>query len=335
MSAVGMTAVRVGKLFPRRPWEGRILSLHEEAANLLHESGLLLSLVTRSGSMTDLSVELRLPGDGSLRSLLERGARAAGSANLLTLGDLAIDLSAAPLWSGALTARMLAGASHSGSSRFLPSRVRLLPGHGRTPSLAPLAGVATLLGQALAINAGEEGLAGLALRPEGTNRFALRCGELLAAVEAPATRRRRIPLASRPVALRGLSPLVGLGIGLTPSGDDFLAGALLGERIALLAGSGRPPLLIDREEIAGALAGTSAAGATLLRLALHDSFPAYLLDLAREVVAARGPAEVLAAVRRAATHGETSGSDACTGLWWYLRLLSRGAPGNAPAVSSS
>ena len=194
------------------------------------------------------------------------------------------------------------------------------------PLPAPLSRAATLLGQALAIDAGEEGLAGLALSPEGTNRFARRCGELLASIEAPTMRRRRSSRTSRRAALRGLSHLVGLGIGLTPSGDDFLAGALLGERIALLAGSGTPTLLIDRKEIAGALAGTSAAGAALLRLALHDSFPAYLLDLARAVVAAGELPAVLAAVRHAASHGETSGSDACTGLWWYLRLLSSGAP---------
>jgi len=317
------TAMSVGTLFPRRSWEGRILSLHDGAANLLRENGLLLSLVTSRDSMTSLSVEVRLPtGGGPLGSILECGARAAGSTNLLTLGDLAIDLASAPLWSGSLSARSLGG-------------------RARQPPRLNLRRAVTLLNLAIGETAPDDGLAGLVRDPQGSNRFARRCAEVLASLEVrpPATGGR--PRAARPSAvlrhrgtwgtpysgaIRGLSGVVGLGIGLTPSGDDFLAGALLGERIVLVAGGGRPPLFIDRDEIAGALSDTSAAGATLLRLALHDSFPAYLLDLARSVVAARELPAVLAAVRHATSHGATSGSDACTGLWWYLSLHSYGAP---------
>jgi hypothetical protein len=130
-------------------------------------------------------------------------------------------------------------------------------------------------------------------------------------------------------ALTALLDIVGLGVGFTPSGDDFLAGALLshaltadaevgGGATADAAGEPAPPLDPQDSRVREALARTTAGGCTLLWLALHGRFPAYLLDLGRAL--AGSEADTLReAAGRAFGHGETSGMDSVSGLVWYLQ----------------
>ncbi|MFW5728837.1 MAG: DUF2877 domain-containing protein, partial [Spirochaetota bacterium] len=149
-------------------------------------------------------------------------------------------------------------------------------------------------------------------------------------------------------AARELGSLVGLGIGFTPSGDDFLAGVLLAA--ALFDGSGAISQA-ERRQIAANLGRTTPGGRTLLWLALQGSFPAYLLEFAAAVVTAvaaavgtagersrraggaglerhgrgdgGGSAGALRRLRHACEtafrHGETSGMDAISGFTWYLQ----------------
>jgi hypothetical protein len=127
-------------------------------------------------------------------------------------------------------------------------------------------------------------------------------------------------------ALGGMANLVGVGIGLTPSGDDFLAGMLLAEQMVTLAGLA-PDVQMARHDIARALPRTTAAGRTLLWQALQGVFPAYLLDLVRSFC--RRPAattvhrsstdeDFVPCLRRVLAHGHTSGTDAVVGFLWYL-----------------
>jgi hypothetical protein len=124
----------------------------------------------------------------------------------------------------------------------------------------------------------------------------------------------------------GLSHLVGLGIGLTPSGDDFLTGVLLADCMVAYAG-GAYRLPIDRQEIAEALERTTSAGRTLLWQALQGAFPAYLLALARCFGGEQGAsmaspgsdnADFEPCLVRILAHGHTSGTDAAVGFLWYL-----------------
>jgi hypothetical protein len=99
--------------------------------------------------------------------------------------------------------------------------------------------------------------------------------------------------------------LVGCGPGLTPAGDDFLVGAML-------ASSGAGSL-----RLAGKLTGTTPAGRTLLWMAMHGRFPAYLLQFIDDAAAAGvSPKCMDAAVLNACSHGETSGTDAVSGFCW-------------------
>jgi len=121
-----------------------------------------------------------------------------------------------------------------------------------------------------------------------------------------------------------LSPLVGLGIGFTPSGDDFISGALLTVRLlGKRGGSSVPasvptgPAPVDTAQLWNTLGKTTSGGATLLRLALNDTPPAYQLRIL-DAIAANRPEEVVAIAR---SHGHSSGLDALTGTIWMARHL--------------
>jgi hypothetical protein len=134
--------------------------------------------------------------------------------------------------------------------------------------------------------------------------------------------------------MKGLSQLVGLGVGSTPGGDDFISGVLLGEKILnLLYGSqmelfdvgqqGSGPCSINKEEIWNRLVKTSFVGKTLLWQALQGHFPSYLIEAVRGLAAAGGLENMKKTVARAASHGETSGTDALVGLSLYLDWVAR------------
>jgi hypothetical protein len=118
--------------------------------------------------------------------------------------------------------------------------------------------------------------------------------------------RRRATLAGP-----GAAAVVGLGLDFTPSGDDFLAGALLAE--ARLPGGGRA---LDRAAIARALGGTHPRGRTLLALARRGSFRRYLPRVLDGLAASASQADADAAVVEAAAHGETPGTNTMVGLLW-------------------
>ena len=104
--------------------------------------------------------------------------------------------------------------------------------------------------------------------------------------------------------------LIGLGIGFTPAGDDFISGVLLAQTLL----TGAPPSESDRSAIFSRLSGTTAGGSSLLLVAAAGFPPAYqlaLVDTLREGAVAQ-------AIDTARRHGHSSGLDALSGLLWRL-----------------
>jgi len=116
--------------------------------------------------------------------------------------------------------------------------------------------------------------------------------------------------------IAGLHQLVGLGIGFTPSGDDFVSGVLLGAAASAARREMAYPV-VEMEPMTAQLEKTSTGGATLLRLCLAGRFPAYQLRLVESLRTAQTEKDVNAAVEDAASHGESSGLDSVTGVWWF------------------
>lgn len=157
------------------------------------------------------------------------------------------------------------------------------------------------LREAILESAVEEGFASLLGEPQ--NVFAKRATKLLRPPHRGGTGKS------------GPEGLVGLGIGFTPSGDDFLAGYLLAAKVAGESANSRGLFAGVRER----LGKTTPGGATLLHLALKGSYPCYLLRFwwcLRQI--GTGGAALEEAVRDAAHHGETSGLDAVTGFTWFV-----------------
>jgi hypothetical protein len=110
---------------------------------------------------------------------------------------------------------------------------------------------------------------------------------------------------------RAALSLVGLGPGLTPSGDDALCGFMLGRR---LAGRGATPVDAVVARVASSAGGlTSDVSAVQLDLAARGRFGEALLGVAT-ALAAGASRPLSAAVVRCLGEGATSGADALLGL---------------------
>ena len=117
--------------------------------------------------------------------------------------------------------------------------------------------------------------------------------------------------------------LIGLGIGLTPSGDDYLIGLLAG-----LDAAGDPA----RDDLATAIAShcpgrTTAVGAAALGHATRGAFSERLHDVLIAIAGNR-LADLERTLDRALAYGATSGSDTLVGLLAALDLaVARSARG--------
>lgn len=114
--------------------------------------------------------------------------------------------------------------------------------------------------------------------------------------------------------IRGLEALIGLGRGMTPSGDDFITGVLLAANCLNRWET------IDREAILLKSPSTTYGGRTLLTLALKGSFPSYLITFLEEYLCADNEENMFRALDKAALHGSTSGRDSLAGFLWFLRM---------------
>jgi uncharacterized protein DUF2877 len=291
-SCIEMRATLVGALIPATSWQGAVLAVFPRAVNI-EVATFCVSLVSDWQDMTSLSITvpgLFQPARQGLRTALQPATvvHMVGAHLRLAIDDTTtLDIS-------------LSGAARwDGSLRA--SDVRSLALH-RTDTLARLLCRHGRAGGMLGLYAGEAATSPLLW----STIVSLR------------------PPAEHPQA--GLSRLVGLGIGLTPSGDDFLTGVLLADCMVTYAG-GAYRLPVDRQGIAEALERTTSAGRTLLWQALQGAFPAYLLALARcfggeqgASVASLGSddADFEPYLVRILEHGHTSGTDAAVGFLWYL-----------------
>ena len=170
------------------------------------------------------------------------------------------------------------------------------------PPLSPLAAV--LRQRTLALSAATRAFA---RSPEPRTATPRRCGN--------GAQRRAIE--------ECVSGLVGLGPGLTPSGDDFLSGFVAAIRARRLEGTRGGAL---QKAICAAvkknLGWTSDVSAALLRCMLLDHWPDPLLDLAEAIAADREP-DALQALEDLCRLGHSSGADIATGFLFGLKAVPR------------
>ncbi len=307
VATVAADVLARGIAFPARA-EGRLWSRHRSALNIIVEdSRELVSVVARPDGMTTSSVLVRVTsGPCDLRELVvaDRCDVSIRPARLCFGSDLRIEL-----------------APSSPVSRY---DGRIEPATGMDVASVVDAVVADLV-DAICATAPGRGLAPIArlLREPDSGRAA----DTTAASTCFVNEARRVLAPPPGIPCAGaIDRLVGLGEGLTPSGDDFVVGALAAWSLA-----GAPPIPdITRARIVASTDETTLPGATVVRQAVRGRYPAYLIRFATEIrivcaglAAGRVAGGVLrrriaAAVRCAANHGHTSGIDAVTGFAFGL-----------------
>ena len=116
-------------------------------------------------------------------------------------------------------------------------------------------------------------------------------------------------------AAEALVHLTGLGIGLTPSGDDFLCGMLAG---LILADIWETPFAAAlKSEIQAHLGSTNDISRAFLSCALNRQFSLPVISLARHT-GTYDPGEILASFSKI---GHSSGIDTLCGIYYLFTLL--------------
>ena len=164
------------------------------------------------------------------------------------------------------------------------------------------------------LSMGTEIVAGALLRPDGIDRpaISIRLGEAV----------REVNLAMRnhrPADRSALTRLMGLGGGLTPSGDDFLVGYLAGLWCSVRDNTHRRRLVAQLGQLINRLSGrTTDISRTYLYHAACGQVCSRLDALARAISTPESQAQILAAAELAMHSGHSSGMDAVTGLLFGL-----------------
>jgi hypothetical protein len=275
-------AEQVGAFVPFETGEGEVVSVHSSAVNIRRPGGLLLSVVEKPSYMTSLSLcaPALFQTFGGHRPSVLPGERVELRSDSLHLDGLRLDLNKGKSWKGTLHEKQLRG--------FSLDRLSLIK-------------------EALLEVGKKEGLLGLIGGQSDLNPFALYALDKLGSI--PFEGHDKPPF-------KGLSSLIGLGPGFTPSGDDFVTGILAGERIGQALGQPFPE--IDRGNLLTSLHKTNDAGKTLLWQALQGHFPCYLTEAVKGLVKAGGLRAAGKIMSCAVAHGETSGTDALAGMVWSL-----------------
>lgn len=147
------------------------------------------------------------------------------------------------------------------------------------------------------------------------------CTQLRLAASAVAQQKQRI---NTEAMRHTVATLVGLGFGLTPSGDDYLVGVLaaltltpgaMAQQVRDLVSACVFPLASQR----GDQAATTAVSQHFLRAACRGEFHEDLASAGREILL--GEDRTNGAVARAVSIGSTSGTDALFGLVDGIRVI--------------
>lgn len=278
--------------------QGRIHSLYRSAIDVVLPNGDLIVIADPAlgglpnGVLVDLGPDHRRLGLGPDQPVF-LGAR---SIEVPAIG-LRISLDSAVRWSPELAV------AHDGAS---------LRWRGRSRSVRTHAAAGARLGEPVAC----EGLGGLltADRPRALPIHAARAAAVLDQLAAA------LPTDDVDAAGRIARRLVGLGPGLTPSGDDALIGLA-----AALRAMGHPAQGFLDEAIDDAAVRTTAVAASLLRHAAAGEFSERLQRLLGALLG-DDDAPIAPAIEQAVAWGATSGTDCLVGVLLGLDIAAAPVP---------
>lgn len=278
------------------PFTGRVLAVFERACNLITPDSSLVALVLPQVGDGPLNIVVEgKPGDLAVES----GTSAWLEGRRLRVGGLEVALEKAVVWEPRPDWDSLRAHREAFTDRL--------------PLLQALALHHTPAGSLLVLTS-DQGQAGSPTHLAKVSSFGS-ASDTLFAVARKAAEALVAGWEGDPVRLQaGAAQLAGLGGGLTPAGDDFLAGVMLWGWLAHPT-----PRTLCRLLYEAAAPRTTTLSAAFLRAAARGEFSApwhRLLD------ALRGGAEVSEldqAVQEVLSHGSTSGADTLAGLLWIAK----------------
>ena len=293
----------VRELLHQGRFDARVLAVFEQACDLLTSDGQVVALVTPH--IGDGPLNVVVDGAQEIFARIYAGAPVRLAGERLWVGAIGIELGNAATWEpcpdwDTLRARRTAILPHLAHLRAL------------CLDLAPAGSFLALLGA-----------------PAPGNAVAR---DTLSAAQAAAEALREGWEGDREQLRAAAAGLAGLGGGLTPAGDDFLAGAML--RAWLVHPTPGPPC---RTLIEVAAPRTTALSAAFLRAAARGecSAPWHALLAA---LAGDDEKETTAAARDVLSHGATSGADSLAGFLYEQEPPPQPSPvgtGEGAAIRSS
>jgi hypothetical protein len=307
-----LTALSIGYAIPRADFNTTVHSVFRSAVNLrLTKGGRLLTLVTSSEADLPQGIRVDTPDDFSFE-IFHTGEQGTCWNDILRLGPLTIDLSDARRWKCDLPA-LKADLTNPAASTAWRHAWQML--------------------NKRQLQSNTEIVAENLLRSDET----VRVGAPRKAGEAM----QGLVDATRQCDLADVSPLralIGLGVGLTPSGDDLLVGYLAGlwcsvldesERIQFVADLGKAVLRLSRR--------TNDISRIYLYHAARGQVSSRMADLAGAICHGATVDRLAAVAESAMQVGHTSGMDAVTGLLIGLAVWGASetpAPGVADIIQS-
>jgi hypothetical protein len=284
-----LPAITIGYTVPGGNFDASVHSAFKSALNFsLSAGGELLTLVISSEADLPQGIRLDTPAEFSFE-IFHPGEPVTCQDGFLRLGALTIELGSARRWKCDLSRLEIDITNPAVSAAW------------------------SLVWDALnrrQKNLNAEIIAEDLFRPDKTarTRVSFTAGKVMRAL-VDAT--QRFDLAG----ISAVQTLIGLGSGLTPSGDDLLAGYIAGlwctvseksDRAQFIAGFGKKIVQLSHL--------TNDISRTYLFHAAHGQVSSRLAMLAEEISRERKPEYILEAAESAIQIGNTSGMDAVTGL---------------------
>ncbi len=295
-----LAATSVGALVPRPDFEAVVHSVYHTAVNLQPVTqGPLLTVLLAGEADLPQGIRLEASGTSTLQSLMP-GAAAVCRGDVLSVGNaLVVDLRPARRWDSDLRSV-----------------------HADMTDPAVVAAWREAWEALLQREIWDEAPTSTPTQPPHDPAYAsvLQCklNEALTAVVHAAA-------AYDQTGLRAIGNLIGLGSGLTPTGDDLLIGFLAGLWCTQRNDPRRHELLQAASRLAISSSDrTNDVAGTYLQLAARGLVSSRILDLVSAIGAGSGLAHVRTRARAALQVGHTSGMDTVRGL--LLGLAAWDAP---------
>jgi Protein of unknown function (DUF2877) len=292
-----LNALSTGIATPRRNFHGAIHSSFQRACNIILEDGSLVTLLSAEFGNLPQGIRVSLPPEFTFKTEFRRGQSAACRGGILRVedSDLSVDLRPAVTWHLDLTTLQI-DLSRSDSTRSW-----------------------TVAWEELERYRQENGRSSLFLfypspipPRHAAHRMQIRLEEVshIHPTLVKATKDLQIGY-----TISALAPLIGLGPGLTPAGDDFIVGYLAGLWSTVAGDSARLRFISSLNVwLSRASGGTNRISRTYIDAALSGQLSEPIATLAYHLDQTTDKASVRTAAETALHIGHSSGSDGVLGL---------------------